>query len=173
MRKRLTGAGHTVHGLLDVGTTPVSAIMRPASFCEADESVREAARRLGDGAIAALLVRAGAGELGIVTDADVRAAVADGAVSFDAAGARDRALARCRPCRRRQLAVEATVDMLAAGAEHVVVLDGGEVSGMLSSADLLGLDARSPIALRHTILRRRTRTRWSAPPASCARCSCC
>src|SRR5438067_10126757 len=26
MRKRLTRAGHTVHGLLDVGTTPISAI---------------------------------------------------------------------------------------------------------------------------------------------------
>ena len=31
MRKRLTYTGHTVHGLLDVGTTPVSAIMRPPS----------------------------------------------------------------------------------------------------------------------------------------------
>ena len=51
-----------------------------------------------------------------------------------------------------QLAVEATVDMLAAGADHVAVLDGGEVCGMLSARDLLGLDARSPIALRHTIL---------------------
>jgi CBS domain-containing protein len=51
-----------------------------------------------------------------------------------------------------QLAVEATVDMLAAGSEHVAVLDGGRVCGTLSAADLLGLDARSPIALRHTIL---------------------
>src|SRR5580704_11846288 len=34
MRQRLTRAGHTVHGLLDVGTTPVSAIMRPPHWCE-------------------------------------------------------------------------------------------------------------------------------------------
>jgi CBS domain-containing protein len=51
-----------------------------------------------------------------------------------------------------QLAVEATVDMLAAGSDHVVVVERGEVRGTLSAADLLGLDARSPIALRHTIL---------------------
>ena len=52
----------------------------------------------------------------------------------------------------RQLAIEATVDMLAAGVEHMAVLDGERVCGMLSAADLLGLDAHSPIGLRHTIL---------------------
>ena len=52
----------------------------------------------------------------------------------------------------RQLAIEATVDMLAAGVEHMAVLDGGRVCGVLSAADLLGLDANSPIGLRHTIL---------------------
>jgi CBS domain-containing protein len=51
-----------------------------------------------------------------------------------------------------QLAVEATVEMLASCAEHLVVTDGGRVAGLLSATDLLGLDARSPIALRHTIL---------------------
>ena len=51
-----------------------------------------------------------------------------------------------------QLAIEATVDMLAAGAEHMVVLDAERVCGILSAADLLGLDARGPIGLRHTIL---------------------
>ena len=47
MRKRLTGAGHTVHALRDVGTTPVSAIMRAATFCDPDEPLRLAAGRLG------------------------------------------------------------------------------------------------------------------------------
>src|SRR5205085_4860734 len=51
-----------------------------------------------------------------------------------------------------QLAVEATVDMLAAGSEVAAVLDGDGVCGLLTAADLLGLDARSPIALRHMIL---------------------
>jgi CBS domain-containing protein len=151
MRNRLTGAGHTVHALRDLGTMPVSAIMRSAAFCDADQPLREAARRLGDAAISGLLVRLGADELGIVTDADVRAAVADPAVSFDAPV---RAIARAPvpTVSPDQLAVEAAVDMLAAGAEHLVVLEGAAVRGMLSAGDLLGLDARSPIALRHIIL---------------------
>ena len=51
-----------------------------------------------------------------------------------------------------QLAIEATVEMLAAGSEHLAVLDGDEICGVLSATDLLGLDTRSPIALRHMLL---------------------
>jgi CBS domain-containing protein len=43
--------------------------------------------------------------------------------------------------------------MLSCGSEHMAVLDGERVCGLLSAADLLGLDARSPIAVRHMILR--------------------
>ncbi len=56
MRKRLTYTGHTVHGLLEVGTTPVSAIMRPPAFCDPEESLRDAARRLGRDGTSALLI---------------------------------------------------------------------------------------------------------------------
>jgi CBS domain-containing protein len=151
MRTRLTRAGHTVHGLLDVGTTPVSAIMHAAVFCEPEEPLRAAAARLGssDGA-SALLVRLADGELALVTDAAVRAWVASGPGDGEAPVAAIARPARTVPV--EQLAVEATVDMLAAGVEHVAVLDGERVCGMLSAADLLGLDARSPIALRHMIL---------------------
>jgi CBS domain-containing protein len=152
MRTRLTRSGHTVHGLLDVGTTPVSAIMRPALFCAADEPLRKAAERLGEGEHAgALLMRLGQEQLAIVTDADLRAWVAAGRTDCEApVSTIARAPVPTVPV--GQLAVEATVDMLAAGVEHVAVLDGERVCGMLSAADLLGLDARSPIALRHTIL---------------------
>jgi CBS domain-containing protein len=125
--------------------------MRPAAFCAPDATLREAARRLGEGATSELLVVLSDQELGIVTDADVRAAVADGAVSLDQP-VRGIARSPVPTVPARQLAVEAAVDMVAAGAEHLVVLDGDQVKGMLSSADLLGLDARSPIALRHAIL---------------------
>src|SRR5450755_2484260 len=151
MRKRLVRAGHTVHGLLDVGTTPVSAIMRPPAACGPEESVRDAARRLGEDGISALLVSAGEEALGIVTDAEVRARAGTGDVGLDdPVRAIMRAPVPTVPV--SQLAVEATVDMLAAGSEHLAVLEGGRVVGLLSAADLLGLDARSPIALRHTIL---------------------
>ena len=151
MRKRLTTAGHTVHGLLDVGTTPVSAIMRPPTYCDPDEPLRDAARRLGRDGVLALLVTLGPGEFGMITDAEVRAAVAADGASIDAP-VRDRARTPVPTVPVGQLAVEATIDMLAAQTEHVAVLDGQRVCGVLAAADLLGLDARSPIALRHTIL---------------------
>ena len=152
MRKRLTGAGHTVHALLEVGTTPVSAIMRPPTFCEPEEPLRQAAQRLGEDGVSALLVDLGAEQVGIVTDAEVRAAVAGDRARLDAPV---RAVARTPVLSVPfdQLAVEATVDMLAAGTEHVAVLEGRRVCGVLSAADLLGLDARSPIALRHMVFR--------------------
>jgi CBS domain-containing protein len=151
MRRRLTGAGHTVHALRDVRTTPVSVIMRPVTFCEPEEPLREVARRLSHDATSALLVRLGSEQLGIVTDADVRAGVADDAVSFDTP-VRTIARAPIPTVPAAQLAVEAVVDMLGAGAEHLVVLDGDRVCGVLSASDLLGLDATGPIGLRHTIL---------------------
>ena len=151
LRKRLTRAGHTVHGLHDVGTTPVSAIMRPPVYAEPTETLRSAARRLGEDHVQALLVTMPDESIGILTDADVRGAVADGSFSADApAHALARAPAPTVPL--RQLAIEATVDMVAAGVEHMAVLDRGRVCGVLSAADLLGLDANSPIGLRHTIL---------------------
>jgi CBS domain-containing protein len=151
MRQRLTRTGHTVHGLLDVGTTPVSAIAHDPVFCDGDASIRDAARRLGEDGVSALLVRLDPTRVGILTDADLRARVVAGEVSPEDPV---RVLAR-EPVPTvpvGQLAVEATVDMLAAGTEHVAVLDGERIVGMLSAGDLLGLDARSPIALRHTIL---------------------
>ena len=151
MRKRLTRAGHTVHGLLDVGTTPVSAIMRPVQFCRPEDSVREVAARLNAAPGSALLVSLGEDEIGVITDAEIRAAVAD-ATRPDGMTARGVARAPVPTTPVTQLAVEATIDMLAAGGEVVAVLDGSRVCGMLSAADLLGLDARSPIALRHRIL---------------------
>jgi CBS domain-containing protein len=150
MRKRLTRTGHTVHGLRDLGTAPVSSIMRPATFCDPGEPVRRAARRLGEAGTSALLVAFGDGKLGLVTDAEIRSAVAGG-------GELDtpvRAIAR-RPVPTvpvEQLAIEATVEMLAAGVDHLAVLDGWRVCGLISAVDLLSLETRSPIALRHAIL---------------------
>jgi CBS domain-containing protein len=154
MRTRLTRTGYTVHGLLDVGTTPVSAIMRPPVFCEPEEPLREAARRLDEPDVSALLLRLGQNgpsSIAILTDADLRAWVSREGCSLDAP-ARAAARTPVPTVPVGQLAVEATVDMLAAGSDHVAVLDGNELCGTLSANDLLGLDARSPIALRHTIL---------------------
>lgn len=151
MRKRLTESGHTVHALHEVGTTPVSAIMRPAVFCEPGEPIRRAIERLSERPGSALLIAGPDSDLGIVTDADVRAKVAGGGLSPDAP-VREIARSPVPTVPIAQLAIEATVDMLAAGVEHMAVLDGDRVCGTLSAADLLGLDAQGPIGLRHTIL---------------------
>ncbi len=151
MRERLTHAGQTVHALRDVGTTPVSAIMRPAVFCQPGEPLRNAIEKLGDGGASALLVALGEDRLGIVTDADIRARVAAGTTDLDVpVSSVARTPVATVPV--GQLAVEATVDMLAAGVEHMPVVEHGRICGLLSAADLLGLDAQGPIGLRHTIL---------------------
>lgn len=151
MRKRMTRAGHTVHALRDVGTTPVAQIMRPPVFVDADQPIAAAVARLGRDGVRALLISLGDGLLGIVTDADVRGHLVAGDLAADAPV---RLLARspAPTIPAGQLAVEATVDMLSAGVEHLVVVDGGEVRGVLSGSDLLRLEASSPIALRHSIL---------------------
>ncbi|MGI8507557.1 MAG: putative nucleotidyltransferase substrate binding domain-containing protein [Solirubrobacteraceae bacterium] len=151
MRMRLTHTGHTARGLRDVGTTPVSAIMRPATFCEPDAPVRDAVDRLGEAGVTALLVRLEGDELAIVTDAEVRTKVAGDGIHADAP-LRTIARAPVPTVPIRQLAIEATVDMLAAGVEHMAVVDGERVCGILSAADLLGLDAHGPTGLRHTVL---------------------
>jgi CBS domain-containing protein len=151
MRKRITYAGHTVHGLPDVGTAPVSLVMSRAEFCEPDDPLRVAAARLGQGGVSALLMRMDGGGLGILSDAGVRAAIAVDGVPLDAP-ARAAARSPVPAITPTQLAIEATVEMLAAGSEHLVVLDGDRICGMLSATDLLGLDTRSPIALRHILL---------------------
>jgi CBS domain-containing protein len=151
MRRRLTGTGHTVHGLLDIATAPVSSIMRPVTFCDPEEPARQAARRLGEADVSALLVALGDGRLGILTDADIRAAVVSGDGALDAPV---RTLARTPvpTVPVDQLAIEATVELLAADAGHVAVLDSGRICGVVSAVDLLRLETRSPIALRHIIL---------------------
>ncbi len=151
MRKRLTESGHTVHALREVGTTPVSAIMRPPTFCDPGEPIGKAIELLDEHPGSALLVGGAGNELGIVTDGEVRAKVAAGGLSQDAP-VREIARTPVPTVPVAQLAIEATVDMLAAGVEHMVVLDGDRVCGTLSAADLLGLDAQGPIGLRHTIL---------------------
>jgi CBS domain-containing protein len=150
MRKRLTYTGHTVHGLLEMGTTPVGAIMRPAVFCDPEDSLRDAAARLGRDGVSALLVRLDDESLGIVTDGAVRSAVAEG-VPLDAP-VRQAARSPLPTVPPEQLSIEATVEMLASGGEHLAVVEGGRICGILAATDLLSLEARSPIALRHALL---------------------
>jgi CBS domain-containing protein len=150
LRKRLTRTGHTVHALQDMGTTPVSAVMRPPVFASADMPARQAAARLGEPGVRALLVELSEGRLGLVGDAEIRAAAATpGGLE---APLREIAATPVTTIPIRQIAVEATVELLVAGTEQAAILDGDRVCGVLGAADLMGIEARSPMALRHAIL---------------------
>ncbi|HZE07027.1 MAG TPA: DUF294 nucleotidyltransferase-like domain-containing protein, partial [Solirubrobacteraceae bacterium] len=150
LRKRLTRTGDTVHALQEVGTTPVSAIMRPPVFAADTDSLGDTALRLSRNGTTAVLVGPEDAP-GIVTDADIRGAVAKDGFSADAP-VRTIARAPAPTISATQLAVEATIQMINSGVEHLVVVDRDRVCGLLSARDVLALEARSPIGLRHTIL---------------------
>ncbi len=154
-RNRLARTGHTVHALPQVDTTRVgSLVLRAPLFCEPGTPISEAARTLTARADTALLVRTPSG-LGIVTDAELRAHVATGDVSADAPLERV-ARVPVPSVPADQLAIDATIDMLDAGADHLAVLgDGGTPIGVISATDLAGLDTHSPFALRHAIMNAR------------------
>lgn len=153
LRARLTRTGHTVHGLPRLATISVAELVPgPALFCEGSATISRAARLLTDHGATALLVRSG--ELLIVTDADIRARVVAGGLS-----AENPVVRIARPAvvvDPSLLAVDVVVEMLDRGADHVAVVDRrGTVLGIVSATDLMGIESRSPFALRHSILQAR------------------
>jgi len=150
MRERLTRTGHTVHGLPEIRTVRVGNLVPgPPVFCPAEHSVREAASLMSDH-VSALLVPA-EGEFGIVTDTDFRQKVVTGGVARDApvTAIMSRPLLTVRLDR---YAMDAALDMLYAGVEHLAVTDSrGVIVGVVSARDLMGLAYWSPFALRAAI----------------------
>lgn len=154
LRERLVRTGHTVHALPELGTVRVGDLVPgPAPTCDPNTSIGRAARIMSEHDASAVLVPDGQ-RLTIVTDADLREKVIARELSPD--NAVSRVAQDAVVVRAEQVAVDAIVDMLAAGADHLVVVDGRRnVLGIVSAADLTGLESRSPFALRHAILRAR------------------
>ena len=152
LRERLTRAGHTVHALPELGTIKVEELIgRPPVFCSGDIAIRTAARIMTENSSSAILVRDGR-NLFILTDAALRARVVAGELSAE--NAVSRIVTPAVTVGPERLAVDAVIDMLDAGADHLVVIGAdGEARGVLSAADLMGVETRSPFALRHAILR--------------------
>jgi CBS domain-containing protein len=152
MRERLTRTGHTVHGLPEVRTVRIRDLLAgPPVFCPPERSVREAASLMSAHHVSALLVSA-AGELGIVTDTDFRHKVVAGGIAPQApvTAIMSRPLLTVRWDR---FAMDAALDMLYAGVQHLAVTDArGAVVGLVSAGDMMGLAYHSPFALRAAIL---------------------
>jgi CBS domain-containing protein len=151
MRERLTRSGHTVHGLPDVRTVHIAnLITAPPVLCYPERSVQEAASLMSEERVSALLIPL-QGEFGIVTDTDFRKKVAAGEIALDApvSAIMSRPLMTVRSDR---YAVDAALDMLYAGVQHLAVTDArGAVVGLVSAGDLMGLAYWSPFALRAAI----------------------
>jgi CBS domain-containing protein len=152
MREQLARAGHTVRGLPEVRTVPIGNLVKaPPVFCPPDRSIRDAAASMSTEGASALLISTDDG-LGIVTNADFRRKVVADNVAPDApvTAIMSRPLLTVGADR---YAMDAALDMLYAGVQHLAVTDPkGTVIGLLSAGDLLGLAYRSPFALRAAVL---------------------
>jgi CBS domain-containing protein len=150
-RNRLARTGHVVHAMPELGTIHVAELItRPPLFCEGAITIRRAAELMTADHSSAILVRDGE-NLSILTDAVLRARVVTGEVSPENPVSRVvQAAVQVGP---ERIAVDAVVEMLDKGADHIAVVDGSrQVLGVLSASDLAGLETRSPLALRHAIL---------------------
>jgi CBS domain-containing protein len=137
---------------LDRASEPVARLVRgPAVVCDPAWSIRQVARQMADAEASAALVRLGNGDLGIVTDRDLRDRVVAGDLALDA------------PVKRVMSAPAATVtpdrsgadvmlEMLARDVHHMpVVWPHGEVLGVLGDRDLLGAETQVPFSIRREI----------------------
>lgn len=154
LRERLTRTGQTVHALPSVSTVSVGDLLRrPPVFCEGGTAISQAARLMTENGVSAILIP-GRTQISIVTDARLREHVI--AEELSPENPIERVAEPAVTVRPDYLAIDAIVDMLDAGADHLVVVGSrGAAVGLLAAADLLGLESRSPFALRHALLRAR------------------
>lgn len=138
-------------------------IVRPPITCPATLPVLEVARRLSREAVGSVVVvdEGGVG-IGIVTDRDLRArVVAEGrdAAATPAGAIMSAPLVTLEPA---AFAFEAALEMTRRRIRHVVVVEGGRLVGVVSSRDLLGLQAAHPVTLARDIDRAPTVTELAA-----------
>src|SRR2546421_35849 len=121
LRDRLVRTGHTVHALPELATVRIGELIaRPPRFCRGEIAIRTAARMMTEDDSSAILVRDGE-RLHILTDADLRAKVVAGELSAENPVSRvTNPAVVVGPDR---LAVDAVVDMLSNGVDHLVVVE--------------------------------------------------
>jgi CBS domain-containing protein len=137
---------------VDLAQQPVAGLVhaRPL-ICDPDTSVRDAARSMAEAEQSAALVRLTDGQLGIVTDRDLRDRVVAGRIPLDAP-VTEVVTAPASTVTPDRSAAEVMLEMLDRDIHHVpVVWPHGEVLGVLTDRELLGLQTRAPFALRRAI----------------------
>ncbi len=131
-----------------------SRVRRPAVTIWPDASVADAAMLMRDEGVSCLVIELGDG-LAIVTDRDLRTRVIGARGSFDAP-VLDVATRPVREVGADTLAGEALLEMLTHAIHHLPVVDGVRLIGVVTDADLMGLEARTPFTIRSAIERARS-----------------
>ncbi len=156
LRDRLVHTSRTFRSVADPRSVPVSSLIRRAPvICQADTPIRDVAMIMSQEVVAAVLVETRQG-LGIVTDADLRDRVLAAGLSAHAPVG-SITTTPVRTISAERLAPEASIEMMQAGINHLVVIDAaGGVLGIVSAGSLMAPDALSPFALRWSILAARS-----------------
>jgi CBS domain-containing protein len=137
-----------------------SLLRRPLVTIEPDRTIAEAAARMADERVSSLLVPSPDG-WSIITDRDLRVRVVAPGLAGDRP-VRDVATAPVHTVESAALAGDALTSMLAYGVHHLPVVDGGEVVGVVTDTDLMGLGRHTPFAIKSAVTRGRSRAEIAA-----------
>ena len=126
-------------------------VRRRPVVCEPGEPLRQAAARMNEEGVSAILVDLGDAELGIVTDRDLRSRVVAAGRSLDTPVSQVMS-APVFTAGAEQTRAELMLTMIDRGVRHLPVLSGrGELIGVVTDIDLLAAETRTPILLRRAI----------------------
>jgi CBS domain-containing protein len=131
---------------------PARALVQEALVtCEHDTSIRDAARRMADHRASCAVVPLASGELGILTDHDLRVRVVAAGAPLDGpvSGVMS---APAVTAGAGEPATALMLTMVDRGVRHLpVVAERGEVVGVVTDVDLLAAEARTPLIVRRAI----------------------
>ena len=138
----------------DPSARPVAELMRaPLILCTPEATIREAAERMTAAGATSVVVDAGDGTLGIMTDRDLRSRVVAGGVDADAPVSAVMT-APAYTVAADRTGSEVLLDMLDRGIRHFPVVSAtGEVLGVVEDSDLVAVATRSSFSLRTAIAR--------------------
>ena len=157
MRRRvLAAAEHAEPPAPDSGLATIGALVRrPPVTVAPSVTVADAAATMATERVSCLLIPTPAG-LGILTDRDLRTRIVAARGTFDTPVADVATFpARCLPA--ATLAGDALLTMFAEGVHHFPVEGpGGELLGVVTDTDLMGLGRHTPFALKSAIERATT-----------------
>jgi CBS domain-containing protein len=136
----------------DAADEPVRTMIRKRPvICSPDVPLRDAAARMDVEGVSSIVVELGDGDLGIVTDRDVRSRVVAAGRSLDTPVA-EVMTAPAFAADAEQKTSDLLLAMLERGIRHVPVLSPRrQLVGVVTDIDLLSAQTRTPITLRRAI----------------------